>query len=476
MKKSRKIIIIVIAVILIVFVVVGIIKKKGKAKNKGQEVRIEQVQRGQLVVFISAPGEIEPRINVEISAKVSARIVDLPFEEGDTVTRGNPEADPPVPPSVLVRLDSKDMESQLLSAEAAQAAQAAQIEVEKARVASQRANLKGLAASLKQAEQDLNRKKGLLESHDISQAAFDEVQCKVDELKAQYAAAEHTLESAQLTLVVLEHNLEAADARTTQAREDLSYTVITTPIDGVITRLNAEEGEMVMTGTMNNPGTVIMEVADVSQMLVVAHVDEADIGELKTGQKAKVYVQAFPDIEFTGVVDSIALKHRMSDNRTKYYRTEILLENDPNVAKLYSGLTADVDIETRKHTDVLKVPSQAVLAREVDSLPNEIRENCPELDKSKTHASVVYRYNDGKAVVTPVKIGDSDLTHTIITAGLSEEDKVVVGPYKVLDGLKHDQNLRDMSEAKSEKDTNDKKPEPDANEPDANKPENDDKN
>ncbi|MHC4397017.1 MAG: efflux RND transporter periplasmic adaptor subunit [Planctomycetota bacterium] len=192
-------------------------------------------------------------------------------------------------------------------------------------------------------------------------------------------------------------------------------------------------------------------MADLSQMLVVAQVDEADIGELKVGQQAKVDVQAFADIEFTGVVDSIALTHRLSVNRTKYFRTEILLDDDPNVVKLYSGLTADVDIETRKHKDVLRVPSQAVLAREVDTLPLEIRDNSPELDKNKTHAIVVYRYNEGKAVVTPVKIGSSDLTHTIITSGVSEGDKIIVGPYKVLDGLKHDQILRDEREVKSKK-------------------------
>jgi HlyD family secretion protein len=119
---------------------------------------------------------------------------------------------------------------------------------------------------------------------------------------------------------------------------------------------------------------------------------------------------------------------------------------------LYSGLTADVDIRTRSHKDFLKVPSQAVLAREVDSMPLEIRENCPALDKSKTYCTVVYRYNDGKAVVTPVKVGPSDLTHTIIVSGVSEDDKIVVGPYKVLDGLKHDQNLRDEREVEEKKD------------------------
>jgi len=250
-------------------------------------------------------------------------------------------------------------------------------------------------------------------------------------------------------LKVSRHNLEAADAGIVRARDALSYTTITSPIDGVVTRLNAEVGELVMTGTMNNPGTVIMEVGDLAQMLVVAQVDESDVGKLEVGQKATVHVDAFTDEEFKGVVDSIALAHTMSYTMTKYFRTEILLEADGK--QLHSGLTAHVDIETRKHEGVLKVPTQAVLGREVDSLPLEIRENSAHVDTAKAYATVVYRYNDGKAVVTPVKIGRSDLTHTIILAGITEEDKIVVGPYKVLEKLKHGQRLQDEREVEAKK-------------------------
>jgi HlyD family secretion protein len=116
-------------------------------------------------------------------------------------------------------------------------------------------------------------------------------------------------------------------------------------------------------------------------------------------------------------------------------------------------MTAHVDIETRKHTDVLKVPSQAVLAREVDNLPLEIRDKSPEVDKAKTFATVVYRYVDGKAVVAPVKIGQGDLTHTIILSGIKEGEKIIVGPYKELDKLKHDQSVHDEREVEAKKKT-----------------------
>jgi HlyD family secretion protein len=443
-KKSR--IITITAVILALLVIGGLIKSKVNPSKKADVVRIEQAKQGELVEFVSAPGEIEPKKKVEISAKVSARIIELPYKEGDVVTKGNPDATPPIPPSVLVRLDDEDLQSQLRSTQASKDALAAQVEVDKARIASQEAALLGLADSLEQAQKDLERKKGLIDTKDISQSAFDLAEVKADEYKAQYEAAKHTLEAAKLNLTVLNHNIEAADARIAQAKEALTYTTITSPIDGVLTLINAEVGEVVIFGTMNNPGTVILQVADLSKMLVVAQVDEADIGQLKVGQQAKVHVQAFPDIQFTGLVDTIALTHRLSQNMTKYFRTEILLDNDPNVAKLYSGLTADVDIQTIRHENILKVPSQAVLAREIDTLPLNIRENNPNVDLNKIHATVVYRYIDGKAVVTPVKIGPSDLTHTIITSGLTNEDKIVVGPYKVLDVLKHDRKLTDERE------------------------------
>ena len=449
MKKSPIIIITVIITLVVVSVVAIVYKVKTGAASKPTVVRIEKAQRGELIEFVSAPGEIEPRVNVEISAKVSARIIELPYEEGDIVTCERTDTNPPVPASVLVRLDDKDLQSRLLSAEASYAAQEAQLEVEKARIAGQKANLIGLDASLKQAQRDLERQKGLLESQDISQATFDQSKLKFDELKSQYDAAKHTLDAAELNLVVLQHNLEAAGAGVSQAKEALSYTTITSPIDGVVTRINAEVGEVVIFGTMNNPGTIILEVADLSAMLVVAEVDEADVGKMEVGQKAAVHVDAYPDHEFKGVVDSIALAHTMSFARTKYYRTEILLEDSEE--KLHSGLTAHVDIETRKHTGILKVPSQAVLGLEFDNLPLEIRENSSEVDSAKTFATVVYRYVDGKAVVTPVKIGQSDLTHTIIESGITEEDKIVVGPYKVLESIKHDQKIRDEREVEAEK-------------------------
>lgn len=440
----------IIIVVVVVAIVVAISKSISKKKKQVAQtkVRTETVQRSEFVEIINAPGEIRPEIEVDISAKVSARIIELPLDEGDVVTAGNPDANPTEPPTLLLRLDSKDLESQLRSAEAGRDAQIALIEVEKSNILSQKAALNGTLASLEQAKTDLERQKKLLETKDISQSSFDQTESTFEQLQAQYDSAFHAINAKEQNLVVMEHNLEAAQARVEEVREALSYTTIFAPIDGVVTQINAEVGEVVMTGTMNNPGTVILQVADLSKMILLAEVDETNIGQVKIGQKAKIHIPAFWEEEFDGVVQNIALTQRLSRTGAKYYKTEILISGD--VTKLYSGLTADVDIETNRYQDVIKVPSQAVLARRVDDLPLEITENNPIVDTKKTQIPVVFLFKDNKTVATPVRIGPSDLTHTLIRDGLSQGDVVIVGPYKILDGLTHDQSVE---EEKNEKDT-----------------------
>jgi HlyD family secretion protein len=412
-------------------------------------VRLEKPIHSSLVEFINAPGEVEPKKNVGISAKVSARIVELPYEEGDRVTKGDPEADPPQPASVLVRLDDSDLKASLRSVQARRDAQAAQIEVEKVRIEAQKANVKAMEISLQQAQRELTRQSSLIQSQDTSRSVFEDTQCQVDEKEARLLNAQEQLKAAEMQLIVMNHNLEAADAEIARAEENLSYTTISSPIDGVITRINAEEGEVVMTGTMNNPGTIIMTVADLSQMLLMAEVDESDIGYVKVGQQARVHIQAYADKEFHGVVDTIALTHNRSNTGSKYFETEILLDTEDY--KVLSGLTADVDIEVARHEDVLIVPSQAVMGRKADELPLKIREDNPLVDPNKTYATVVYCYDEGKAKVTPVKIGPNNSIQTVILEGLSDEDQVVVGPYKELEKLKHDQQIKAEREVEKEK-------------------------
>jgi HlyD family secretion protein len=423
-----------VIITLVIVVLVGsgawFARVRGKA-DEGKAVRIEPVARGDLVELVSAPGLIQAKTKVSISARVAARIVELPCKEGDSVRKGE---------SVLVKLDAKDLEAQLRAVEARSAAQAAQIEMATAQLESRKSDIIGLRVELAEAERDLERQRGLLASQDVSQSTVDQAQAKVDQLQARLQASHHDIAASEKNLQVMRHQLDAAKAEIFRASDNLSYTTISSPIDGVVTRLNAEVGELVVTGTMNNPGTVIMEVADLSQMLVKARVDETSIATVEVGQKAKVHIQAYSDADFDGVVQTVALAATEEKDGSKNYKAEILLNT--NGRKVLSGLTADVDIETRRHPGVLKIPSQAVLGRRVDDLPAAVRD-LPAVDKSRAVCPIVFRVIDGKAVLTPVTVGPSDITHTTILAGLEEGDQIITGPYKVFDTLAHDQKVKD---------------------------------
>lgn len=367
---------------------------------KPTEVRLATVERGDLVRTVSAPGQIEPRTTVEVSAQVSARIIALPFRENARVQKGD----------VVVRLDARDVAALLDSA--------------KAQLRSEEARLEGSRASFLNTQLELNRKKELLSTHDVSQAEVD--------------AAESEFLRAKSSLQMVEHAIEIAKADIRRAEKNLDNTTITAPFDGVITKLNAEVGETVVVGTLNNPGSVIMEIDDLTVMVLEARVDEANIAPLSEGQKARIFVNAYPERVFTGTVEKVGLKRLVDRDGTAYFETEILVDLPPGVL-LRSGLTANADIEVETFRDVVRVPSQAVLDRAVDDMPRAVTDDNPFIDRAKKYAQVVYILENGKAVARIVKTGASDLTDTVILGGLEPGVKAIAGPFKALQNLKHDQ-------------------------------------
>jgi HlyD family secretion protein len=380
-------------------------------KAAGEVVLMEPVEVGDVVRTVSAPGSIEPRTNVQISSQVSARVLALPFREGERVKEGD----------VVIRLDPQALVAILDSARAG--------------LRGQQARLGGAEARLINARLEFERLRALYETGDVTRA-------ELEGAEANYLQAVSDKEA-------LVQSIEQAQAQITQAEKDLENTTISSPMDGIITALNAEVGETVIVGTTNNPGSVIMEIADLSNMLLKAAVDEANIAPVRVGQEAKVYINAYPDREYRGTVRQIGLKRRVGSDGTGTFEVEIGLELAEGET-LYSGLTASTDIEVERFFDVLRVPSQAVLDRRVDDLPAAIRADNPQIDLNKTFASVAYRVVDGKTVATPVTVGASDLTGTQIVAGLSAGDVIVTGPFRVLVNLKHDQAVRDEKQVKAE--------------------------
>lgn len=372
------------------------------------EVRVATVSSGTLVETISAPGTIEPRTKVEISSEVSARIEQLPFREGDVVAKGD----------MVVKLDDRDLQAALESARSRKTGEENRLQAEQARVV-------GLASNLRFAVRQQERKQALFDSGDISSRELDEADERVDDL-------ESGIEAARFTISVIESSMAGADADVDRALEALSKTVITAPMDGKITALNAEIGEVVLVGTMNNPGTVILTIADLSRMIVKAEVSEVDVARIAEGQPAKVHIIAYRDDVFSGVVTQIALQRSVTPNGTGFFETEV--EIDTREELIRSGHAANVDIEVGRH-EGLSVEDQAIRDFAVDELPEEIRREHPLVDRSRRTTEVVFRMQDGAAVLTPVRTGPSDLTHTLVTEGLEAGDRVIIGPFKVLEQL-----------------------------------------
>lgn len=380
---------------------------RGERDEVGTVVQLAAVERGDLIRTVSAPGRLEARTLVKVSSQVSAKILALPFREGQAVKAGD----------VVVRLDPQNLVAILESAQAG--------------LAAERARLKGAEAGLINARLNYERFRQLHETGDVTKS-------ELDQAEAQYLQAQSSKEQ-------VEHAISQADARIEQAQKDLDNTIISSPIDGVITTLNAEVGETVIVGTTNNPGSIILEIADLSEMELIAEVNETNIAHVAEGQQATIYINAYPDREYTGRVRRIGLKRQVTTDGTGIFEVEIVV-NLGEGETLLSGLTASTDISVEEFYDVLRVPSQAVLDRRVDELPAEITRGNGNIDESKTFASVVFRAVDGATVVTPVRTGPSDLTHTIIDGGLDDGERVVVGPYRVLVDVRHEQRVRERDE------------------------------
>ncbi len=372
----------------------------------GTPVRMEPVTLGDLQRTVSAPGSIEPRTLVKISSQVSAKVLALPFREGDLVHEGD----------VVVRLDPQNLNAALDSA--------------KAGLKQQEASLLGSEASLINARLQFERLQSLYETGDATKA-------ELDGAEAQYL-------NAQSNKAVIEASIEQAKARIEQAQKDLENTSITSSITGLVISLSTEVGETVIVGTTNNPGSVIMEIADLSEMLLKAAVDEANIAPVKIGQDTTIYINAYTDRTYTGTVSNIARKRQVASDGTGTFEVEIPIDLEEGET-LYTGLTASTDIAVEHFYDTILVPSQAVLDRRIEDLPQEVVEGNEQIDTNKTFARVVYKVVDGKAIATPVIVGASDLTSTVILEGLEPDDQIIVGPYRVLVTLRHDMNVRDMN-------------------------------
>ncbi len=415
MKKKKKIIIILGAVVVIAIVIVANVLKSGE---KTWKVQAEEVEKSDITSVVTANGQIIPITDVQISAYVPAKIIRLPVEEGDTVKRGQ----------LLVQLDDTEYRAAMNQA---------------------KAQLASAKASLEQAQLVYDRKKELFERKLSSKEEYDMAKTELDLAEARH---------------------EQAVASLDQAKYNLSKTTITSPMNGIVTSLNAEVGEIVMIGTMNNPGTVIMAVSDMSEIEAEVEVDETDIAEVKVGQKTDIEIDAYPDTVFRGEVTEIGHSARISGFGTQDQVTNFLVKVKllDDVPSIRPGMSASVDITTDSRLDALSVPIQAVVMREekedtlaakeeqkegaLASADTPPKKGNKKAKKEKKEMEGVFVVKEGRAKFVEVKTGIADQQNIEIVSGISEHDMVVIGTYKILRTLKDGDKVK-VTEKKAEEES-----------------------
>lgn len=408
-----------------------------RSKAPSVEARFSPVERRDVTATISAPGRVRAVSSVDLSAEVPGRVVELNVEEGDSVRAGD----------LLLRLDDDQYRSRVEQADAA--------------LRSARANLALSEARQEKTKSDLARLQALKEKALASEQAVEQA---LTDNRVQVADVDSRRQEVS--------RYEAALA---DARDNLEKTVYRAPVSGVVSRLNVEKGEIVITGTMNNPGTVILTIADLSQMEVEAEVDETDVVYVRAGQRASITVDAIPDTTFEGTVSSVGNSGRVqgAGGTDQVINFEVIVRFDHSDPRLKPGMTADIEVQTRTHPGVLAVPIQSLVARSRGRLEDDRKaaagkekgkaqappdtaslappDSLDQEDRDKWRKEVVegvYKVVDGEARFVPVETGIADETHIEVRGDLKEGDEVVSGPYKVLRELKEGTRIK-----KSEKKT-----------------------
>jgi HlyD family secretion protein len=424
-RRRRYIIFGSIGLVLLVIIISVIASKR----EKPIPVVTEKAVRKSIVQAVSATGKVQPETEVKISPEVAGEIIELPVEDGKAVKKND----------LLMKIKPDSYKALL--------------EQQEAGISSARATNLQQKASLTKAEQDLKRSQDLFNKKMISDSEFTAAQ-------AAYDVAKNTHESSL-------HQIEQAEASSSQARDALSKTTIYSPIDGTVTVLNSKLGERVV-ATNQFAGTEVMRVADLNHMQAVVDVNENDVVKVKIGDKATVTIDAYSDRKFKGTVQQIANTGKTTGMGTQEEVTnfEVKIQIIDHDVRLRPGLSCTADIQTDMVKDVVAVPMQSVTIRTGDTKmsPEEIEKNKQKAaarEKGDNNAEAindrlvkqqekeereklqkgVFTMGGGKAHWVKVTTGIADDAYMEIKSGVKQGDDVISGSYsaisrKLKDGAK----------------------------------------
>ena len=402
-------------------------------REKGVEVQVEKIKKHDLESIVSASGKIQARTTVNISANTMGRVTRLAVEEGNRVKAGQ----------FLLEIDPRQLRTQVMRGEAGLSAQQTAVAQARVQLESAKSSLK-LAQDTYKRQQDL-WKEQLTTKQDLDRAEND---VKLRERDVEAREASITMESTRV---------RQTTADLDNAKYNLGQVSIDSPIDGIVTRRNIELGENVMIGTMNNAGTVLLTIADMSIIEAELEVDETDIPNVQMGQKAKVTIDAIPDKTFTAKVTEIGNSPIQATaaaaSRATNFKVVVTIEGE--IPEVRPGFTCTADITTATRKGVVAIPIQATTVRELvfDEKGNVVKP--PEADKkkpqrpgaaatagelkpgqTKKETEGVFVIKDAKAAFMPVKTGIAGEKFLEVLSGVKDGDEVIVGPFNSVRDLK----------------------------------------
>ncbi len=414
----------------------------GFSRQTGKVVTAESVQQRNLTAIVSASGKIEAKRTVNISADNMGRVTELAVEEGQRVDRGQ----------FLLQIDPQLLSSAVQQGQASVAAARSQL-------VQMRSAVTAAEESLALARQTLTREQELWDQQLTTRQSLDQAVNTVKIREAELAQRRQELTTQQ-------QRIRAEEAAVAQAQFNLSRVRIVSPIDGIVTRRNIEEGETVVIGTMNNPGTVLLTIADMSVIDAEVEVDETDVPTVRIGQRATINVDALPGRELQGTVTEIgnspiqaagasAAASQGAGQTATNFLVKITL--DEAIEELRPGFTCTARITTATRENVTAVPIQAMAVRDVvfDASGNIVRperadgDRAPaatpaELEEGQTRREVegVFVIENGRAVFTPVTTGIAGDRYFEVVEGLSPGAQVVTGPFNSVRDLQDGDAVR----------------------------------
>ena len=393
-----------------------------KRGTKAVEVKIEAVGRRDLVASVTASGQIIPHTKVDVSADVTGRIVRLAVEEGQMVTKGQ----------FLLQIDPVQSEAAVQRATAA--------------VSSARAQAAQAKANWVQAQATYKRQNDIVKQNPqlVSAQELEQLKTTTEVNEALYEAAQHQVDQAIASL--------------RDARRGLERTTIVAPMSGKITRLNVEEGETAIQGTLNKDAATLLTISNMSIMETKVKVDETDVARISLGDSAIIQIDAFPDTTFIGKVTEIsnsslkaAGSAAQAADQAIDYEVTIQLVNAPAETRPDFSATAKVITDTR--TKVLSVPIIALTVREDSAIANTdtaptMGSRQPQKQVGKKDVEGVFIVGaDNKVQFKPVKVGIAGEKYFEVVSGLKEGEKIVAGTYQAIRELKDGALVRSAEQA-----------------------------